>query len=75
MEQPRRTEFTADAFIAWALEQPTGRYELDNGIVVAMAPERVSHARAKCQTWLALRTAIAARGLGCEALPMARRSG
>ena len=45
------------------------RFELDNGIVVAIAPERVSHARAKGQVWLALRTAIAARGLPCEALP------
>ena len=41
MEQPRQIRFTADEFIAWALEQPTGRYELDNGVVVAMAPERV----------------------------------
>jgi Uma2 family endonuclease len=69
MEQPKRTEFTADEFIAWALEQPTGRFELDNGVVVAMAPERVNHGRAKAQAWLALRLAIAARGLACEALP------
>jgi Uma2 family endonuclease len=69
MEPPRQTEFTAEEFIAWALEQPTGRYELDNGTVVATAPERVNHARVKSQGWLALRTAIAARGLACEALP------
>ena len=42
MEQPRRTELTADEFIAWALEQP-GRFELAEGQVVAMVPERVSH--------------------------------
>jgi Uma2 family endonuclease len=29
----------------------------------------VAHARAKAQAWLALRTAIDARGLACEALP------
>jgi Uma2 family endonuclease len=69
VEQPKRTVFTADEFIAWALEQPTGRFELDNGSVVAMAPERVNHGRAKAQAWLALRSAIIARGLGCEALP------
>ena len=34
-----------------------------------MAPERVNHALAKGQAWLALRTAIAARGLACQALP------
>ena len=69
MEHPRQAEFTADEFLAWALEQPTGRYELDNGVVVAMSPERVNHALAKGQAWLALRTAIAARGLACQALP------
>ncbi len=69
MEQPRQNEFTADEFIAWALQQPEGRFELDNGVVVAMAPERMSHTRAKSQAWLALRTAIATRGLPCEALP------
>ena len=69
MEQPRPTDFTADEFIAWAMDQPTGRFELDNGVVVAMAPERVSHALARGQAWLALRAAIAARGLPCQALP------
>jgi Uma2 family endonuclease len=69
MEQPKRAEFTADEFIAWALEQPAGRFELDNGIIVDMAPERVSHGRAKARAWRALDAAIAARGLGCEALP------
>ena len=69
MEQPRPTRFTADEFIAWAMEQPAGRFELDNGVVVAMAPERVNHALAKSQAWLGLRAAIAARGLACQALP------
>jgi Uma2 family endonuclease len=69
MEQPRQTEFTADAFIAWALEQPSGRFELDNGIVVAMTPERVSHGVVKRNVLFALHTAIGARGLPCQALP------
>ena len=69
MEQPKQTEFSADEFIAWALEQPTGRFELDNGVVVAMAPERVNHARAKLNVAVAFRGAIHERGLGCEALP------
>ena len=69
MEQPKQTGFTADEFIAWALEQPTGRFELVNGTVVAMSPERMNHGRAKSQAWLALRLAIAARGLVCEAHP------
>jgi Uma2 family endonuclease len=69
MEQPRQSEFTADEFIAWALEQPNGRYELDNGTVVAMAPERASHATAKLNAVIALRSAIGARGLPCQAFP------
>lgn len=69
MEQPKPTEFTADEFIAWAMEQPDGRFELDNGAVVAMAPERIGHGRVKNRTLRALETAIAALGLGCEAHP------
>lgn len=69
MEQPRPTAFTADEFIAWALEQPSGRFELDNGRVVAMAPERVNHAIAKGNAFVALREAIGARGLACVAFP------
>ncbi|TPE50741.1 Uma2 family endonuclease [Amaricoccus solimangrovi] len=69
MEEPRPERFTADEFIAWALEQPSGRYELHHGRIFAMAPERVNHARAKAQIWLALRAALAARGLPCEAMP------
>lgn len=69
MEQLRQTKFTADAFIAWALEQPEGRFELDNGTVVAMVPERIGNGRAKARAWRALDAAIAARRLACEALP------
>jgi Uma2 family endonuclease len=69
MEQPKQTEFTADEFIAWALEQPTGRFELANGAVVAMAPERAQHATAKGNAFVALRQAIGARGLACQAFP------
>jgi Uma2 family endonuclease len=57
---------TADEFIAWAMEQPSGRYELAAGEVVAMAPERAAHNRAKGDVYMALRTAVAARGLRCD---------
>ena len=69
MEKARQTEFTADEFIVWAAEQTTGRYELADGIAFAMAPERVGHARAKADAMIALRAAIKARSLACEALP------
>jgi hypothetical protein len=36
---------TSDEFIAWAMEQPeTEHYELIDGEVVAMVPERSAHA-------------------------------
>ena len=69
MEQPRQTRFTADEFFVWAAEQESGRFELSGGVVVAMAPERVSHTRAKGNAFIALHNAIGARGLPCEALP------
>jgi Uma2 family endonuclease len=69
MEQVRQKRLTADEFIAWAAEQPSGRFELDDGAVVAMTPERVGHALVKVDVVNALRGAIRARGLSCEAIP------
>lgn len=37
------------------------------GEIVGMAPERAAHVRAKCQVVAALKAAIAAKGLPCEA--------
>lgn len=59
---------TVDAFLAWSEDQP-GRYELENGRVVAMAPERLGHVRAKTASFNALAAAVAAAKLPCEALP------
>jgi Uma2 family endonuclease len=50
------------------MAQPEGRYELVDGEVVAMAPERIAHARLKGEVWQALQDAIAAKELPCEAL-------
>jgi Uma2 family endonuclease len=60
---------TVTEFIAWADAQPDGRFELLAGRVIAMAPERGAHLRAKAEAYVALRTAIRAAGLNCEALP------
>lgn len=73
MSQPAASAFprmTSDEFIVWAMEQPEGqRYELVAGEVVAMAPERLAHARAKHRIARCLEDAITAAGLRCEALP------
>ncbi len=58
-----------DAYRRWAEAQPRGRFERIGGAVVAMSPQRGAHLRAKSAVWLALRQAIAAAGVPCEALP------
>jgi Uma2 family endonuclease len=61
---------TVEEFLAWLEERPDDvRYELAAGEPVAMAPERAAHARRKAEVWLALRDAIKAADLPCEALP------
>jgi Uma2 family endonuclease len=52
-------------YLAWAVSQPRGRYELVDGEVVAMAPERVRHNVVKLEIAIALRDAVRAAGLPC----------
>jgi Uma2 family endonuclease len=56
-----------DEYRLWA-EGRSGRFERINGLVVAMAPVRVGHARIKGEVCVALRAAVAAAGLQCEVL-------
>jgi Uma2 family endonuclease len=56
-------------FRQWAGAQPRGRFERVDGVVVAMAPERASHADRKALVWLALRRAIVTAGLPCHVYP------
>jgi len=46
------------AFRAWAAAQPRGRWERQDGQVIAMAPERVRHTMVKYEVWQAFRTAL-----------------
>lgn len=59
---------TVDEFLAWA-EGQEGRYELYNGIVYAMAPERAGHAEVKHAVASALAAAIGRVKLQCWMLP------
>lgn len=58
---------TADEFLVWAQAQPTGRYQLIAGEIIAMAPEKADHARSKFSACAALQAAIKRAGLPCEA--------
>jgi Uma2 family endonuclease len=57
---------TRSEYRVWAERQPTGRFERIDGVVVAMAPERVEHNDRKMLTWLALRRAVRAAGVPCH---------
>lgn len=65
--EPPPGPLTLAEFYAWAELQPRGRFELADGRVVAMAPERVIHVEAKQKAWLALHTAVTAAALPCQA--------
>lgn len=59
-------KMTADEFLEWAVEQPEGqRYELVDGEVVAMVPERARHNLVKAAAWETLKNAVLARQLAC----------
>jgi Uma2 family endonuclease len=59
---------TADEFVAWAMRQESGRYELVDGMVVQMNPERLVHARVKLKLAMALRAAFDRAGLQGDVL-------
>jgi Uma2 family endonuclease len=62
------TPMTRDEFLAWVEQQPSGRFERIDGVVVAMAPERASHNRRKRVACNALQRAANKAGLtSCEA--------
>ncbi len=57
---------TRSEYRAWSEQQPSGRFERIDGVVVAMAPERVEHNDRKMLVWLALRRAVRDAGLPCH---------
>lgn len=57
------TPMTREEFLAWMEQQPCGRFERIDGIVVAMAPERASHNLRKGAARDALRRAVRGAGL------------
>jgi Uma2 family endonuclease len=62
------TPMTREEFLAWVEQQPSGRFERIDGIVVAMAPERASHNRRKRAARNALQWAASKAGVtSCEA--------
>ncbi len=69
MQMRLKQKMTVDEFLAWAAEETPGRYELVDGEIQAMAPERVVHLQVKLAIHVALLTAIERAGLPCSVLP------
>ena len=65
--QPK-AKMTVDEFLAWAEFRP-GRYELVNGEVFGLSPERTRHAETKFAVQTALVQAIRRSGVPCRMLP------
>lgn len=57
---------SVEEFLDWT-DRHDGKFELEDGLVVAMAPERIVHSRAKLAAVRSLADAIAKAGLPCEA--------
>ena len=57
------TRLTVDEFLAWAVRQKEGKYELIDGMVIVQQAQRWGHAKVKVALYMALRHAIAAAGL------------
>jgi Uma2 family endonuclease len=66
MSQPALHPVDVASFLAFAQRQERWRFELWDGEIVAMAPERVEHVRAKAAIWRALQAAIEKAELPCQ---------
>ena len=63
-----KTPVTVDEYLAWAEGRP-GRYELYEGVVYAMTPERAAHAEMKLAIHMAFVAGVRARRLPCHVMP------
>lgn len=68
MSSQLKSRMSVEEFLAWAEHQPD-RFELFDGEVFAMAPQRVRHAESKFAVQVALRAGIREAGLPCHMLP------
>jgi Uma2 family endonuclease len=70
MAEPARRLMTVDDFIAWSETWGEGeRYELLDGVPVAMCPERSRHALVKSDVDRELQRAVAEAGAPCTVWP------
>jgi Uma2 family endonuclease len=68
MSVSAKEKMSADEFLVWA-EAQEGRWELHDGALVAMSPERVAHFSTKGQAYHVLRQAIDRARVPCRVYP------
>lgn len=54
-----------DQFLAWAVRQEKGKYELIDGVVIMQQAQRWGHSKVKAEVYLVLRDAIRKAGVPC----------
>jgi Uma2 family endonuclease len=59
---------TVEEFVLWSEQQPSGKYELEDGyvVVVRMQSEKIAHTRAKGAIYVAFHNAVRAVSAPCE---------
>ncbi len=57
------TRLTVDEFLAWAMRQKEGKYELIDGMVIMQQAQKWGHSKVKAAVYLALQQAITAAGV------------
>jgi len=60
---PRR--LTIDQFLAWAVRQTEGKYELVDGVVVMQQAQKWAHSKVKLEVAFVLREAVRKAGVAC----------
>ena len=60
---PRR--LTVDQFLAWAVRQPEGKFELVDGVVIMQQSQKWGHSKVKLEVALVLREAIKKASVPC----------
>jgi Uma2 family endonuclease len=60
---PRR--LTVDQFLAWAVRQPEGKYELVDGVVIMQQSQKWGHSKVKLEVAMVLREAVRNAGVAC----------
>jgi Uma2 family endonuclease len=59
------TRLTVDEFLAWAVRQKEGKYELIDGMVIMQQAQKWGHSKVKFEIALVLREAIKSAGIAC----------